>query len=115
MEIKSEHTLRLVGAVSHIVGDKVLIKATSVPIIDLDSVLCTQDKKVIGMVEDVIGPVKSPLYVVRPKSLQNDEEFSKDTPIYTIIELSTVVLPGTITARGSDASSVNDEEPPEEV
>ena len=33
-------------------------------ILDLENFICTSDKRVIGYIEDVIGPINDPLYIV---------------------------------------------------
>jgi H/ACA ribonucleoprotein complex non-core subunit NAF1 len=116
VEIKPDHVLKRIGFISHTVESTLLIQADKdTTTLDIDSVLCSEDRKVLGKVEDVIGPVSKPVYTVRLASEIQASQYPQGTPIFTVEEFSTVVLPATISSKGSDASNSFDEEPAPEV
>lgn len=55
---------------------------------DLDNLLFTQEKEIIGLIEDVIGSVKNPLYqILTDKYLENmvnEDKLKSGDPVFVI-------------------------------
>lgn len=111
-EMKIEH----LGDVQAIVENMVLIEAKTsgeYQVLESNSVLCLEDRSVIGVVAETLGRVEQPLYVVR---FTNNEEIqkaglSKGTKVYYSEKHSTYVFTQALKAyKGSDASNLHDEE-----
>jgi len=80
--------------------------------IDMNSVLCTEERKLVGRIEDVFGPVVKPFYLVR--HMQEDTKLESGQHIYVLQRHSAQINPSILNAVGSDASNVHDEEPNDE-
>lgn len=111
-EMKIEH----LGDVQAIVENMVLIEAKTsgeYRVLESNSVLCLEDRSVIGVVAETLGRVEQPLYVVR---FTNGEEIAKaglstGTKVYYSEQHSTFVFTQALKAyKGSDASNLHDEE-----
>lgn len=111
-EMKIEH----LGDVQAIVENMVLIEAKTsgeYQVLESNSVLCLEDRSVIGVVAETLGRVEQPLYVVR---FTNNEEIqkaglSKGTKVFYSEKHSTYVFTQALKAyKGSDASNLHDEE-----
>lgn len=111
-EMKIEH----LGDVQAIVENMVLIEAKTsgeYQVLESNSVLCLEDRTVIGVVAETLGRVEQPLYVVR---FTNNEEIqkaglSKGTKVFYSEKHSTYVFTQALKAyKGSDASNLHDEE-----
>lgn len=107
------------GRVESIVDQLVIVKShPNSPYLDLDSVLFLhKGQSVLGEVFDVLGQVSSPLYCVRFNSNEHIKErnitvgelvYSAPRTRYTQM----MVLSKLINSRGSDASWMDDIEPP---
>ena len=85
---------------------------------------CSIDAQVLGKVDEIFGPVSSPLYVVRvdenrantllPSLSSDDNSPGGRTVVYAVDELSTYVSMMNVNQKGSDASNMYDEEPAED-
>ena len=104
------------GDVQSIVENMVLINAKTsgeYRVLESNSVLCLEDRSVIGVVAETLGRVEQPLYVVR---FTNGEEIttaglSKGTKVFYSEQHSTYVFTQALKAyKGSDASNLHDEE-----
>lgn len=114
-----EHDCLEVGVISSTVEELVVIEShPGVPALDLETVLFIEKgAKALGKVFDVIGPVTRPYYVIR---FNNDEHIrekgiSKGLLVYYAprTEHTTFVfLEQLMKMKISDASWMNDEEPP---
>lgn len=112
------------GIVQHIVeGTHVVIEALAVggapTILDRGTVLCKEDRTVLGVIHDTIATVHKPMYILK---CQNEEELKnagveRGTQIWYAEAHAVVVFPSQLKAqKGSDASNLYDEEVgPEEV
>ncbi|KAL2121165.1 hypothetical protein VTJ04DRAFT_5192 [Mycothermus thermophilus] len=111
------HIERL-GEVLSIVENTVLIKSATSgeqTVFDIGTVLCKEDRTVIGQLADIIGQVTSPMYLVR----YNDKKEALDlglavgVPIfYSTDHAKTVFVQPLRQAKYTDASGWYDEEPP---
>jgi len=78
-------------------------------VIDLDTLLFTDERKIIGKVFDVFGQVSNPYYsiLLSEKNIGNYEE---GTLIFYVPETTKKVDPKVIYTKGCDASGLHDEE-----
>ena len=109
----------VVGHIKNIVEDLVVVESVpGLPALDLDTVLFVEQGEVaLGRVFDVIGPVTRPLYVVRFNSAEHVAErgITREMKVYFAPKsefTSYVFLEQLMRMKISDASWVNDEEPP---
>ncbi|PBP27169.1 snoRNP assembly factor Naf1 [Diplocarpon rosae] len=109
-----------VGNVEHIVESTLVIRAKTsgeFRCLESGSVLCLEDRSVIGAVSEILGPVQKPLYSVM---FTNAEDIaaaglSLGTKIFYSEQHSTFVFTQALKAfKGSDASNLHDEEVGEE-
>ena len=78
--------------------------------LDLGSAVCMGDRRALGRVDEVFGPVSEPMYSVRPLEGVDVAEWglAEGMRVFNVPSLSTYVLPDT--TPGSDASNLFDEE-----
>ncbi|CAI5708669.1 unnamed protein product [Peronospora destructor] len=79
--------------------------------LDEGSVLCLEDRTVLGCVDEVFGPVLVPLYLVRFENASKmPKKATVDAAVYFAIEHTTYIIPENIKDKGTDASNLFDEE-----
>ena len=104
------------GHVENIVENLVLIKAKTpgeYQVLESGSVLCLEQKIVIGVVAETLGRVEQPYYTVHFTNEQAIAEtgISKGTKIFYVEQYSSSVFTQPLkTFKGSDASNLHDEE-----
>ena len=104
------------GNVETVVENVVLIKAKTsgeYQVLETASLLCLEDRKVIGVVSETLGRVEQPLYGVRftDASSISHAGLSLGKTVYYVPEHSTFVFTKALKAvKGSDASNIHDEE-----
>jgi hypothetical protein len=79
----------------------------------LDTPVCLTDGRVIGLVEEVIGPVKSASYCVRLAAQFVDMLRAASEPVlllYPLVDNTKYVFPASLMDRGCDASTLHDTE-----
>jgi len=110
---------KIIGHIKNLVEDLVVVESLiGIPALDLESVLFVREGSLaLGRVFDVIGPVTQPLYVVRFNSKQHIAERGVTVGMKVYFapksELTSYVfLEQLMAMKISDASWVNDEEPP---
>ncbi|MCJ1388848.1 hypothetical protein MMC18_001698 [Xylographa bjoerkii] len=114
--VTSDMKIEELGNVETMVENLVLVKAKTTgeyKVLETGSVLCLQDRTVIGVVAETLGRVQQPLYSVRFTNATAIEQagISKGTHIYYTAQHSTYVFTQTLKAfKGSDASNIHDEE-----
>lgn len=112
------------GIVQHVVeGTQAVIEAlrdgSAVTVLDRGSVLCKEDRTVLGVIHDTIATVHKPMYVLRFKS----EEEAKVAGLQRGMQVwypkahAVFVFPSQLRMeKGSDASNLHDEEvAPDEI
>lgn len=123
------------GKIEHIVGQIAVIRPYySNPALDLESVLCLENRQIVGKIQETFGSVEDPLYYVlfAPKEVTDEkkdvetstEGQGKKIPTIDMIHISqeiyyveahtTFITPQNIYTKGYDASDMHDEEIPEE-
>ncbi|KAJ0404853.1 hypothetical protein P43SY_007935 [Pythium insidiosum] len=84
--------------------------------LDEGSVLCFEDRTVLGCVDEVFGPVLMPMYLVR---FENADKIPMQTAnnksVFYATEHTTYIVPEKIRDKGTDASNLFDEEADETV
>ncbi|MCJ1380949.1 hypothetical protein MMC17_004058 [Xylographa soralifera] len=114
--VTADMKIEELGNVETLVENLVLVKAKitgEYQVLDTGSVLCLQDRSVIGVVAETLGRVQQPLYSIRFTNANAIEQagISKGTHIYYVPQYSTYVFTQTLKAfKGSDASNIHDEE-----
>ncbi|KAH7384935.1 Gar1/Naf1 RNA binding region-domain-containing protein [Cadophora sp. MPI-SDFR-AT-0126] len=114
--ITTDMPITEVGNVEHIVENIVVIKAKTSGenrALESGSVLCLEDRSVIGVVAEILGPVQKPLYSVMFTNAGEIAEagLSLGTKVFYSENHSTFVFTQALKAyKGSDASNLHDEE-----
>lgn len=79
---EEEIPLELVGHVTSIVDCLVVVQSDNGVALDFDSVLFDKDRKCIGVVFDLFGPVKNPLYSIRFNTKEEASKMSVGMQVY---------------------------------
>ncbi|XP_045774620.1 H/ACA ribonucleoprotein complex non-core subunit NAF1 [Maniola jurtina] len=118
ISLPAQETVKI-GTVASIVDRLVIVRAfPETPAVDLDSVLFLENgAKTLGKVFDVFGPVTEPHYCVRFNSVEHvrEREVSCGADVFIAPRTSHtnyVFLSQLMNVKGSDASWLNDIEPP---
>lgn len=104
------------GRVENTVENLILIKANTsgeYQVLEAGSVLCLEDKSVIGVVAETLGRVQQPYYSVRFTNAAAIAEagLSQNTKVFYVGQFSKTVFTQPLRAfKGSDASNLHDEE-----
>jgi H/ACA ribonucleoprotein complex non-core subunit NAF1 len=111
-----EMKIEELGSVQTMVEGMVLVNAKTsgeYRVLESGSVLCLEDRSVIGVVSETLGRVEQPLYVVRFTNQESIKEAGLEigTKIFYSEQHSTYVFTQALKAyKGSDASNLHDEE-----
>ncbi|KAL1856682.1 hypothetical protein Plec18167_009121 [Paecilomyces lecythidis] len=112
--------IELLGNVQAIVDNTVLVRANTTgeyQVLESGSLLCLEDRSVIGVVSETLGRVQEPLYTIRFESAAavGERGVEKEKTIYYVPQHSTFVFTQPLKGlKGSDASNFHDEEVGEE-
>ena len=104
------------GIVENTIENVVLIKANisgEYQVLESGSVLCLEDRSVIGIISETLGRVQQPYYSVRFTNAKaiGEAGIAKGTKIFYVEQHSTTVFTQPLKAfKGSDASNLHDEE-----
>lgn len=116
LKITPEMKISELGDVENLVENLVLIKGKTsgeYQVLEFGSVLCLQDRSVIGVIAETLGRVQQPFYSVRFTNAAAISEvgISPGTKIFYVDQFSTSVFTQNLKAfKGSDASNLHDEE-----
>ena len=114
--ITDDMNIEELGNVEIVVENVVVVKAKTsgeYQVLDFGSVLCLENKKVIGSVAETLGRVQQPFYSVRFTNAAAISEagISANTRIFYVEKHSTYIFTQPLKAcKGSDASNIHDEE-----
>jgi rRNA processing protein Gar1 len=111
--IEPGQTMIEAGWVDDVVeGDKVIAKVNTYNgILDLDNVLFTANKIPFGFIDDVIGKIDDPFYVVKFFPTFSDKTIiQKGHTIYFVNQKAKTIQPNQLSRKGCDASNAFDEE-----
>ncbi|KAK4153009.1 Gar1/Naf1 RNA binding region-domain-containing protein [Chaetomidium leptoderma] len=116
--ITPEMKIERLGNIEFVVENTIVIKSQTpgeVQVLDSGSVLCKEDRTVIGALAEVLGNVRSPMYTVGfPTEDEVKElELVAGMPIYYSVEHANYVFTQPLKqVKGTDASNLHDEELP---
>ncbi|KAL8688997.1 MAG: hypothetical protein Q9224_004748, partial [Gallowayella concinna] len=114
--ITPEMTVPELGRVEHVVENSILIKGKTSGesrALESGSLLCLEDRSVVGVIAELLGQVHQPYYSVRftnPAAIA-EAGISKGISIFFVEQHSSYVFTQSLKAlKGSDASNMHDEE-----
>lgn len=116
LEITPDMKITELGDVQSVIDNYILITAKTsgeYMVLESGSVLCLQDRTVLGAVHETIGQVQSPIYMIGYNSIDEVKEtgVAKGTKVFYVDDHSTYVFTKAIQAfKGTDASNIHDEE-----
>ncbi|KAI4141834.1 MAG: hypothetical protein L6R39_005170 [Caloplaca ligustica] len=116
IEVTPTMAIAELGIVEHVVENSILIKAKTSgerQALESGSLLCLEDRSVIGVIAETLGQVQQPYYSVRFTNAAAIAEASitKGTLVFYVEQHSHYVFTQRLkTIKGSDASNINDEE-----
>ncbi|KAG5946671.1 hypothetical protein E4U59_003218 [Claviceps monticola] len=114
--ITEDMKIEELGSIENIVDTIMLIKAITpgeYQVLDTGSVLCTVQRKVIGVVAETIGKVLQPMYTVYFRSADEIRDLGLEigTKIFYPVDHASYVFTQPLrNLKGSDASNIHDEE-----
>ncbi|KAI6785236.1 H/ACA ribonucleoprotein complex non-core subunit-like protein [Emericellopsis cladophorae] len=118
--ITPEMKIEELGAVEHVVENMILIKAFTpgeYQVLDTGSVVCNEERVVIGAIAETIGKVLQPMYTMHFNSAEEIKELGVQvgTKVFYPAEHASFVFTEPLkSAKGTDASNIHDEEVPED-
>lgn len=118
ISLSPEDIIAPLGIVQHIVeGTQAVIEAlqvgAAVTILDRGSVLCKEDRTVLGVIHDTIATVHKPMYILRFRSEEEAKTaaLERGTQVWYSKSHANFVFPSQLRQeKGSDASNLHDEE-----
>ncbi|KAJ6109138.1 hypothetical protein N7486_001372 [Penicillium sp. IBT 16267x] len=114
--ITPEMNIVYLGKLQAAIDNAVLVEANTsgeYQVLESGSLLCSEDRKIMGVVSETLGKVEHPLYTVMFSTAAEVQErgLVKDMPIYYVEAHSTFVFTQPLKGmKGSDASNFHDEE-----
>ncbi|CAL9751199.1 unnamed protein product [Musa acuminata subsp. burmannicoides] len=116
--LKPHHQTIPVGMISSVLGNRVIVEGSvnHNPLNEGSILWITETRTLLGIIDEIFGPVKKPYYAVRYNS-ENDVPtgITDGTAVSFVIEFANYVLDKNICNKGYDASGENDEEITNEV
>ncbi|KAF3935951.1 hypothetical protein ABW19_dt0203365 [Dactylella cylindrospora] len=116
IEISSSTPIVPLGTIESVVDGLVLVKASvsaEYQVLNEQSMLCFDDRSLLGSVQETFGRVEQPYYTVRLKDAEEAESLNATLgrKVNYVPSHSTFLFTKTIRAlKGSDASNLHDEE-----
>ncbi|KAL9008771.1 MAG: hypothetical protein Q9173_006139 [Seirophora scorigena] len=116
IEVTPAMAIAELGSVEQVVENSILIKAKMSgerQALEVGSLLCLEDRSVIGVIAETLGQIQQPYYSVRFTNSAAIVEagIAKGTTIFNVEQHSHYVFTQNIKAfKGSDASNIHDEE-----
>lgn len=113
--ITSDMNILEAGIVETLVGNEISIAANASgehQVLDAGTILCLEDRSVIGQIAETFGPVQRPYYIVRFTNAAAISEagISHRTKIFWVENYANRVFTQNLSVKGSDASNIHDEE-----
>ena len=113
--ITSDMNILEAGIVETLVGNEISIAAIASgehQVLDAGTILCLEDRSVIGQIAETFGPVQRPYYIVRFTNAAAISEagISHRTKIFWVENYANRVFTQNLSVKGSDASNIHDEE-----
>ncbi|KAL2267224.1 hypothetical protein VTJ83DRAFT_4501 [Remersonia thermophila] len=120
--ITPDMPIERLGEIQFVVENTLVIKSSQPgkeKVLDMGSVLCKEDRAVIGALADIIGNVESPMYTVLYKDDSKIKELgiTAGMPVFYSVQHANYVFTQPLReVKGTDASNLHDEEVgPEEM
>ncbi|CAG8893519.1 unnamed protein product [Penicillium egyptiacum] len=116
VKITPEMKIVFLGKVHAAIDNNVLIEANTsgeYQVLESGSLLCSDDRQIMGVVAETLGRVENPLYTVTYATAAEVQEkgFVKGKDVFYVEEHSTFVFTQPLKGmKGSDASNFHDEE-----
>ena len=117
IDVTSEMNIEQLGTIEGIVENTVVIRAkisAEYQVLESGSLLCLQNRSVIGVIAEPLGRVEQPMYTVRftnEKAIKEAGVTEIGTMVYYVLPHSTFVFTQPLkNIRGTDASNFHDEE-----
>ena len=109
--ILSDEPLSEAGQIMSVIEGTIVVRASSGSrALDEGSILVLEDRTVLGVIEDIFGPVQAPLYALRCSSQVNDN-VKPQAKVFSVDRLAQFVLPDQLRVKGyDDGEMVNGEE-----
>lgn len=103
------------GIVETLVGNEISIAANASgehQVLDAGTILCLENRSVIGQIAETFGPVQRPYYIVRFTNAATISEagISHRTKVFWVEKYANRVFTQNLSVKGSDASNIHDEE-----
>eukprot|EP00466_Bigelowiella_natans_P001361 jgi/Bigna1/139234/aug1.49_g13942 len=102
------------GSVSANVGTRVVVQGAlqqNPQAIDQGTILLLEDRTPIGIIDEVFGPVKEPFYVLRYNTEEDvNSKLHVGKKVFYLGEMVKFVLAAAVKDKGTDASTINDQE-----
>ena len=114
--ITPELKIVLLGRIQTVIDNAVLIEANTsgeYQVLESGSLLCSENREVIGVVAETLGRVENPLYTVMYSTAEEVQKrgIVKDMSVFYVESQSTFVFTQPLKGlKGSDASNFHDEE-----
>ncbi|TKA74085.1 hypothetical protein B0A55_05226 [Friedmanniomyces simplex] len=118
--VTEDMKITLLGSIERAVESMILIKGATpgeYQVLESGSVLCTEDREVIGAVAETLGRVQEPMYSVAFTNAQEIKNagLEEGVKVYYVDAKSTFVFTQRLkNLKGTDASNIHDEEVAEE-
>lgn len=119
-QVPENAPLEYVGVITSLVEQSIIIRASTsgeFRVLKEKSVLCLEDRQVLGPLFEVFGRLQAPSYRVKYNTDEELEPFKekKGSKVYYVVAESQFVYTDSIkNLKGTDASNCHDEELPEE-
>ena len=117
IDVTLEMNIEQLGTVEGIVENTVVVKAkisAEYQVLESGSLLCLQNRSVIGVIAEPLGRVEQPMYTVRftnEKAIKEAGVAEIGTMVYYVLPHSTFVFTQPLkNMKGTDASNFHDEE-----
>ncbi|KAI3400512.1 hypothetical protein diail_2711 [Diaporthe ilicicola] len=118
ISLSPEDIIAPLGIVQHVVeGTQAVIEAlhegAAVTILDRGTVLCKEDRTVVGVIHDTIATVHKPMYILRFRSAEEAKAtaLERGSQVWYSKSHAHFVFPSQLRQeKGSDASNLHDEE-----
>ena len=114
--VTADMKIEELGFVENVVENIAVIKAKisgEYEVLETGSLLCLEDRSVIGVIAETLGRVQQPYYCVRftNAAAMNEAGIRQNTKVFWVQEHSTTVFTQPLKAfKGTDASNLHDEE-----
>jgi rRNA processing protein Gar1 len=80
--IKPSTGIYKIGKLYTFVGEFMVVEATDSMVLDLDNYVFDKEKRILGFVADVLGPVNKPYYAIKLEDLAIRTTLEMGQPIY---------------------------------